>query len=209
MAQIVYKKSQLRENEAVGDIISIHDDDVELTGAGYLQFGIRKVKGTAKEVQDLLSGLMPEQKEVKMWQNSDTLEWLEIKEEPKYMFSVADVETELDDANVETDLAGYNVFQSTEAGVYDNTSPIGTISCGPNDDPCCTYTTIDLPDNTYFFVVTAFDNDNNESGYSNEVTKRIDTTPPTAPKSLLIEAIELAIQSLERFKSYFSMLEIQ
>jgi len=98
MAQIVYKKSQLRENEAVGDIISIHDDDVELTGAGYLQFGIRKVKGTAKEVQDLLSGLMPEQKEVKMWQNSDTLEWLEIKEEPKYMFSVADVETELDDA---------------------------------------------------------------------------------------------------------------
>jgi len=41
---------------------------------------------------------MPEQKEVKMWQNSDTLEWLEIKEEPKYMFSVADVETELDDA---------------------------------------------------------------------------------------------------------------
>jgi len=113
------------------------------------------------------------------------------------------------DANTETDLAGYNVFQTTEAGVYDKTSPVGTIPCGPNDSPCCTYTTIDLPDNTYFWVVTAFDNDNNESDYSNEVTKRIDTTPPDVPKTLLIEAIELAIQSLERFKSYFSMLEIQ
>ena len=97
MAQIVYKKTELRENEAIGDIISIHDDDVALTGAGYLQFGIRKVKGTAKEVQDLLYGLMPDRKEVKMWQDPKTLEWLEIKDEPKYMFSVADVETELDD----------------------------------------------------------------------------------------------------------------
>ena len=97
MAQIVYKKTELRENESIGDIISVHDDDVELTGAGYLQFGIRKVKGTAKEVQDLLYCLMPERKEVKMWQDPDTLDWLEIKEEPKYMFSVADVETEKDD----------------------------------------------------------------------------------------------------------------
>ena len=97
MAQIVYKKTELRENEEVGDIIEVQEDDVELTGAGYLQFGIRKVKGTAKEVQELLTGLMPELKEVKMWQDPDTLEWLEIKDEPKYMFSVADVETELDD----------------------------------------------------------------------------------------------------------------
>jgi len=29
MAQIVYKKTELRENEAIGDIISVHDDDVE------------------------------------------------------------------------------------------------------------------------------------------------------------------------------------
>ena len=98
MAQIVYKKTELRENEEVGDIISIHDDDVELTGAGYLQFGIRKVKGTAKEIKALLADLIPERKEVKMWQDPDTLDWLEIKDEPKYMFSVADVETELDDA---------------------------------------------------------------------------------------------------------------
>ena len=98
MAQIVYKKTELRENEAIGDIISIHDDDVELTGAGYTQFGIRKVKGTAKEIQSLLSELMPEQKTVKMWQDPDTLDWLEIKDEPKYMFSLTDVETELDDA---------------------------------------------------------------------------------------------------------------
>ena len=97
MAQIVYKKTELRENEAIGDIISVHDDDVELTGAGYLQFGIRKVKGTAKEVQTLLYGLMPERKEVKMWQDPKTLEWLEIKDEPKYMFSLANVLTELDD----------------------------------------------------------------------------------------------------------------
>ena len=97
MAQIVYKKTELRENEAIGDIISVHDDDVELTGAGYLQFGIRKVKGTAKEVQDLLSGLMPERKEVKMWQDPKTLEWLEVKDEPKYTFSLANVETEKDD----------------------------------------------------------------------------------------------------------------
>jgi len=128
------------------------------------------------------------------------------------MFAAPSISAEIKlawDANTETDLAGYHVFQSTEAGVYDKTNPIGTIPCGPNDNPCCTYTTEDLLDGTYFWVVTAFDNDNNESGYSNEVTKRIDTTPPAQPQNLLTEAINLAIRSLEKYKEYLGSLTIE
>jgi len=46
----------------IGDKVSIHDDDVALTGSGYATFKIVEVKGfSAEEVSTLLEERMPEQ----------------------------------------------------------------------------------------------------------------------------------------------------
>ena len=59
-----------------------------------------------------------------------------------------------------------------------------------------------IPDGTYFWVVTAYDTEGLESGYSNEVTKRLDTTPPDNPQGLLIGAIEKIIAALQDIKAH-------
>ena len=64
MAQIVLidKGTERPGLAAIGDIVSIHDDDVLLAGKGYESFKIVQIKGmTAKEVQDKLQSLQPEQ----------------------------------------------------------------------------------------------------------------------------------------------------
>jgi len=79
------------------------------------------------------------------------------------------------DANQEVDLAGYRLYQTTTPGAY--SSPhVAEIPVGTE-----TVTLSDVPDGTWFWVLTAFDSFNNESGPSNEVTKSIDTEAPTAP----------------------------
>ena len=80
------------------------------------------------------------------------------------------------DANTESDLAGYKLYQSTTAG-----GPYTFVR--EVDQNTLTAATADLPDGTYFFVVTAFDTFGNESGYSNEVSKTDDTTPPAPPQN--------------------------
>jgi hypothetical protein len=102
------------------------------------------------------------------------------------------------DANKETDLAGYKIYYragSSGGGVlgnYDGTganegdSPIEmTLAQDENSDPnTAEFTVSNLPDGqTYFFVVTAYDNEepSNESGPSNEADTTSfepDTTPP-------------------------------
>ena len=107
------------------------------------------------------------------------------------------------DKNTENDLRGYIVYRSTTAG-----GPYVQVG----DDvlaPTSTFTDVDVEDGTYFYVVTAYDNDGGESGYSNEVSTRIDTTPPAEPQNLLVEAINLAIQSLEKYKEYLGALRIE
>ncbi len=58
-------------------------------------------------------------------------------------------------------IAGYNVYQGTSSGDYDVTLDIGN------------WTSVTIAnlaeDEAYYFAVTAYDLDNNESGYSNEV----------------------------------------
>ena len=59
------------------------------------------------------------------------------------------------------DVAGYNVYQGTSSRDYDVTLDIGnwtsvTIANLAEDEP-------------YYFAVTAYDSEDNESGYSNEV----------------------------------------
>ena len=84
------------------------------------------------------------------------------------------------DANTEADLAGYKLYQSTVGPtgpfVYVKTIAKGTL----------TTATADLPDGTYWWVLTAYDNAGNESGYSNVVTRVIDTAAPTAPRNFRV-----------------------
>lgn len=81
-------------------------------------------------------------------------------------------------ANTEPDLAGYKVYQGTAAGgSYVLKATLGKVT---------THTLSGLADGTYYFVVTAYDTSALESGYSNEVTKTLDTLAPAAPSSLTI-----------------------
>jgi len=98
------------------------------------------------------------------------------------------------DANSESDLAGYRLYQSQVSGSYTDV-PVVTIPAGTE-----TTTLLDVPDGTYFWVLTAYDTNENESGPSNEVTKTIDSTPPEPPKNFLLKLIQKIIAWLRGFR---------
>ncbi|MGE5839368.1 MAG: hypothetical protein ACM34H_05490, partial [Deltaproteobacteria bacterium] len=89
------------------------------------------------------------------------------------------------DANSETDLAGYKIyFGVNQGGPYsgavstDGASPIIvplTILVNPSGPQ---FTVHGLPDAIHYFVVTAYDTEGLESGYSNEVSAQVSSTPP-------------------------------
>ena len=65
------------------------------------------------------------------------------------------------DANTEPDLAGYKVYYGTMSGEYGNPIILDTV----------TEYTMHIPDSImYFFAVTAFDTEQLESDFSNEVS---------------------------------------
>jgi hypothetical protein len=78
------------------------------------------------------------------------------------------------DANTESDLKGYRLYAGGETGTYD---PDLTIDVGN----VTTYTATGFSDGDWFFAATAYDEDGNESDYSNEVALTIDTLAPGAP----------------------------
>jgi len=96
---------------AIGDLVSIHDDDVALTGPGYVNFKIVKVPGTAEEVRRRLDANLPEVKqayktnapagkfgfdrpeEIEVWNDNGV--WRKIEKRPKYQINVA-VDKELE-----------------------------------------------------------------------------------------------------------------
>jgi len=91
------------------------------------------------------------------------------------------------DANTESDIAGYRIHYDTDSGhpyygtgAEQGDSPIDVpLSMDEDPDPnTVQYTVLGLPGETYYFAVTAYDNEepSNESGYSNEAYT--DTTPP-------------------------------
>jgi hypothetical protein len=93
------------------------------------------------------------------------------------------------DANSESDLAGYYAYRSNSSGQYTlggASSPnyIGTIGVMPNPQ----HVDANVPSGTWFYVVTAFDNESPslESGVSNEVTATIEppSTVPDPPANL-------------------------
>jgi hypothetical protein len=70
-------------------------------------------------------------------------------------------------ANTDSDLAGYKVYQGTSSGTY--TAPVATMPKGTTS-----YTVTGLQTGTtYFFIITAYDSAGNESLHSNEVSKSI------------------------------------
>ena len=64
-----------------------------------------------------------------------------------------------------TDLAGYNIYQGTETGVYGPPVDVGYTLCH-----IVTGLTAGI---TYYFAATAYNVSANESNYSNEVSKLI------------------------------------
>jgi fibronectin type 3 domain-containing protein len=71
-------------------------------------------------------------------------------------------------ANTDTDLAGYNVYQATASGGY-STTPIATVP-----KTLTSYVASGLQvGTTCYFVITSFDTAGNESLHSNEVSKSI------------------------------------
>lgn len=88
-------------------------------------------------------------------------------------------------ANNEPDLAGYKLYQSTTSGIY-----IFGLSNEVLNIPAGTATgTINVIDGIWFWVLTAYDTEGNESGPSNEVTMTLDATGPDAPSGLTITII--------------------
>lgn len=66
-----------------------------------------------------------------------------------------------------SDLAGYKIYRSTTAGIYG--SPIATLSASAT-----TYQMTNLTKGvTYFFAVSAYDTNGNESPFSNEQSRTI------------------------------------
>lgn len=85
-------------------------------------------------------------------------------------------------SNTESDLAGYKVYQGTQAGgPY---TKLGEVL--PSPTPSYTWSVPPNTEATYYFVVTAFDNAGNESGYSNEASTYVDNKAPGAPGGLQV-----------------------
>lgn len=85
------------------------------------------------------------------------------------------------DASPEPDLMGYNVYMGTSQGSYHTTK-----NTGPNPS----YVFQNLPQGiTYYFTVTAYDQTNNESLPSEEVSVKIpDIIMPTTPGNLTLNS---------------------
>lgn len=79
------------------------------------------------------------------------------------------------DANTETDLQGYRVYQGTASRTYSNNANVGNYTT-------CTISGLEAG-RTYYFAVTALDCIGNESGYSSEVSYTVPApAPPPEPE---------------------------
>jgi len=87
------------------------------------------------------------------------------------------------DANSESDLAGYRLYQTTTPGqyVYGRDNAVGIIPVGTE-----TFTLIMDVDGEFWWVLTAYDTAENESGPSNEVTTVVNFKPPSPPTGCVL-----------------------
>ena len=84
------------------------------------------------------------------------------------------------DANTESDLAGYRLYRGTLSG---GPYTMVDIEIAAQDTTC---TDTSVSDGAYFWVLTAFDTEGLESGYSVEATDILDSTPPNPPQGFTI-----------------------
>jgi len=83
-------------------------------------------------------------------------------------------------ANMEADLAGYNIYRGTVTGVYSPTPINGGTLISESDT---TYHDETVSNGTtYYYVITAVDDYTNESGDSNEASATPANEPPAAPE---------------------------
>ena len=113
---------------------------------------------------------------------------------PILAFAAADI-TFGWDGNTEPDLAGYRLYQSDTSGVYvygeGSSNWVVTIGRGSNPGGK-EEVTIQVADGTYFWVLTAFDNEEPslESNPSNEITKKV-SSPPAPPQGFWIKLFQI------------------
>ena len=74
------------------------------------------------------------------------------------------------DACTDQDVVGYRLYQSNTSGTY--TTPIVTVPVGIE-----IAVLVQVPNGTWYWVLTAYDGQDRESGYSNEVTATFDVGP--------------------------------
>jgi hypothetical protein len=93
------------------------------------------------------------------------------------------------DANTEPNLAGYKIYYDTDSGVPYNPAVEDRATNNPDGPPivlgsdATEITLAGLTDGkVYYFAITAFDDQGQESGYSNEVTT--DDSPPAKVTNL-------------------------
>ena len=91
-----------------------------------------------------------------------------------------DAPTQNEDGTPLTDLAGFKIYQAdAPGGPY---TPVGDVP-----GTALTFTVESLPDGTYYFVATAYNEAGTESQYSGEVSKVV-VTIPSPPQNLAVEA---------------------
>jgi len=101
------------------------------------------------------------------------------------VFAASDVTFEWD-LNTEQDMAGYRLYQSASPGIV----PAPGLKVGQDiPHPTNTYTLTGVGDGTWYWVLTAYDTEGNESLPSNEVTDTLDTEAPAPPQNFFIRLI--------------------
>jgi fibronectin type 3 domain-containing protein len=95
------------------------------------------------------------------------------------VLKAASLELSWNPNTTDADLASYNIYKASTSGAYTKGQPLAVIVKGT-----VTYSLLNPTDGMYYFVVTAVDTSGNESGFSNEVSIKVDLTSPVKPTGL-------------------------
>jgi len=93
------------------------------------------------------------------------------------------------DKNTEPDLKGYRLYKRIVSGEYTDD---GSLVMNIEDISADTYTISEFQaTEATYFVLTAYDTNYNESGYSNEVHVDVDNEAPAAPNITITVTVEI------------------
>ena len=95
--------------------------------------------------------------------------------------------------DISPDFAGWKLYMNTEPGVTSDGEPFAEILYETQSDTYTTEQVIEPPANvetTYYFVMTAYDHNGNESDISEEVNVTFDYEAPAKPFSFTVTIVE-------------------